>query len=139
MATITEDLLNELKNAKDIKSFLDSHENEFLKETPVSFLNYIIESKNLTVAKVAAASGAGEYVYKIFNSTRKPSRNILIAIALGMGISLEEAQLLLRISKLAILDSRDKRDSVIIYGLANQLSMFEVDDLLSQNGFVTIN
>ena len=62
MGAITEDLLKELKNAKDIKGFLDSHENEFLKETPVSFLNYIIETKKLTVAKVAAASGAGEYV-----------------------------------------------------------------------------
>lgn len=139
MGAITEDLLKELKNAKDIKGFLDSHENEFLKETPVSFLNYIIETKKLTVAKVAAASGAGEYVYKVFNNTRKPSRNILIAIALGMDISLEEAQLLLRISKLAILDSRDKRDSVIIYGLVNHLSVFEVDDLLSQNEFITIN
>lgn len=139
MGAITEDLLNELKSAKDIKEFLDSHENEFLQETPVSFLNYIMEAKNLTVAKVAQASGAGEYVYKVFNNTRKPSRNILIAIAFGIGLTLEEAQLLLRISKLAVLDSRDKRDSVIIYGLANQLSVFEVDDLLSQNEFITIN
>ena len=139
MGAITEDLLNELKSAKDIKEFLDSHENEFLQETPVSFLNYIMESKNLTVAKVAQASGAGEYVYKVFNNTRKPSRNILIAIAFGIGLTLEEAQLLLRISKLAVLDSRDKRDSIIIYGFVNRLSVFEVDDLLSQNGFVTIN
>ena len=139
MATITEDLLNELKNAKDIQKFLDSHENDFLNETPVSFLNYIIESKKLTVAKVAQLSGAGEYVYKIFNNTRKPSRNVLIAIALGIGVSIEEVQLLLRISKLAILDSRDKRDSVIIYAFANKLTVFELDDLLAQNGFLTIN
>lgn len=139
MQTITEDLLNELRNATDIKGFLDSHENEFIKETPVSFLNYMIKSKNMTVAKVADASGSGEYVYKIFNNTRKPSRNVLIAISLGIGLSLEEVQLLLRISKLAILDSRDKRDSVIIYGFVNHLSVFEVDDLLSQNDLLTIN
>lgn len=139
MASITEDLLNELKSTKDIQAFLDKHEKEFLNETPVSILNHMAETKKLTTAKIATASGAGEYVYKVFNNTRKPSRNILIAIALGMGISIEEIQLLLRISKLAVLDSRDKRDSVIIYAFSNNLSVFELDDLLAQNGFLTIN
>ena len=139
MQTITEDLLKELRNAKDINGFLNQHENEFIKETPVSFLNYMIKSKNTTVSKVANSSGVGEYVYKILNNTRKPSRNVLIAVALGMELSLEEVQLLLRISKFAILDSRDKRDSVIIYGFINHLSVFEVDDLLARNDFITIN
>ncbi len=139
MKNITEDLLNQLKNTDDIQGFLKSHENEFIKETPVSFLNYMIKSKNITISAVAKASGVGEYVYKIFNNERKPSRNVLIAIALGMQLSFEEVQLLLRISKFAILDSRDKRDSVIIYGFMNHISVFDVDDLLAQNDFITIN
>ncbi len=139
MQTITEDLLNRLKNTNDIQEFLKSHENEFIKETPVSFLNYMIKSKNVTVSHIAKASGVGEYVYKIFNNERKPSRDVLLAIALGLGLSLEETQLLLRISKFAILDSRDKRDSVIIYGLVNSLTVFKVDDLLADNNFITIN
>ncbi len=139
MQTITEDLLKQLKNTNDIQGFLKSHENEFIKETPVSFLNYMIKSKNVTVSQIAKASGVGEYVYKIFNNERKPSRDVLLAIALGLGLSLEETQLLLRISKFAILDSRDKRDSVIIYGLVNDLTVFKVDDLLAANNFITIN
>ncbi len=139
MQTITEDLLNRLKNTNDIQEFLKSHENEFIKETPVSFLNYMIKSKNVSVSHIAKTSGVGEYVYKIFNNERKPSRDVLLAIALGLGLSLEETQLLLRISKFAILDSRDKRDSVIIYGLVNDLTVFKVDDLLADNNFITIN
>ena len=46
-----------------------------------------------------------------------------------MKLSLEETQLLLRISKFAILDSRNKRDSVIIYGLTHNLTVFETDDI----------
>lgn len=139
MQTITEDLLKQLKNTNDIQGFLNAHENDFIQETPSSFLNYMIKSKNVTVSHIAKASGVGEYVYKIFNNERKPSRNVLIAIAFGMQLSLEEVQLLLRISKFAILDSRDKRDSVIIYGFVNDLTVFKVDDLLADNNFLTVN
>ncbi len=139
MHKITDELLKELKNAKDIQSFLDSHEQEFISETPVDYLNYIIQSRKTSVAEVAKNSGVGNYVYKVFNNERKPSRDVMIAIALGIGLSLEEAQLLLRISKFAILDSRDKRDSVIIYGFVNHLTVFKVDDLLANNNFITIN
>ena len=139
MAAVTDKLLEELKNAKNIQAFLDENEDKFIKETPVSFLDHVLETKNMTVASVAKASGASEYVYKIFNGTRKPSRNILIDIAFGAAMSLEETQLLLRISKHAVLDSRDKRDSNIIYGLVNRLSIFEVDDMLYKNGMVTVN
>lgn len=138
MASITDNLLNELRNAKDLQAFFDENEDKFIKETPVSFLNHIIDNKNITVAQVAKISGSTEYVYKVFNGTRRPSRNILIAIAFGLELSFEETQLLLRISKQAILDSRDKRDSTIIYGLVNHISIYEVDDLLYKNDLVTI-
>ncbi len=139
MAAITEDLMNELRKTTDIKSFFDKHEKEFIKETPSSFLNYMIVGKNITPSEAAKASGVGEYVYKILNGTRTPSRNILIAVAFGIKLDLEETQLLLRISKFAILDSRDKRDSIIIYGLVNGLTIFETDEILDKNDMVTIN
>ena len=139
MQTITEKLLTELKNAKDIQKFLDKHEDEFISETHVSFLNYMLSEKNITIAKLSKESGVGEYLYKIFNNTRNPSRESMIAVGLALELSMEEIQLLLRISKFALLDSRDKRDSIIIFGFINHLSVFEVDDLLNQNNFITIN
>lgn len=138
MASITDDLLKKLSNSTNIQVFFDENEDKFIKETPLSFLNHIINTKNMTVAQVAKNSGSTEYVYKIFNGTRKPSRNIIIAIGFGAELSFEETQLLLRISKQAILDSRDKRDSIIIYGLVNHLSIYEVDDLLYKNDLITI-
>lgn len=55
-----------------------------------------------------------------------------------MKLSFEETQLLLRISKFAILDSRNKRESIIIYALLNGKSAFDADVLLSQNNFLTL-
>ena len=138
MQSITKELLEELKNASDIEAFFKTHKNQFIDKTTATYLNELIGVKGLTVSSVAKASGAGEYVYKIFKGDRKPSRDILISIAFGMKLSLEETQLLLRISKFAILDSRDKRDSIIIYGLTHGITVFQTDDMLDNKSLITL-
>ena len=139
MQAITEKLLTELKNASDIESFFKSHENEFINETSSSYLNRMLELRDINISTIAKESGTGEYVYKIFRGDRTASRDILISIAFSMKLSLEETQLLLRISKFAILDSRNKRDSVIIYCLTHNLTIFETDDILDEQNMTTIN
>lgn len=139
MQSITDELLNQLKNASDIESFFKSHEDKFLNKSTSDYLNELIQIKNINISVVAKDSGSGEYVYKIFKGDRKPSRDVLISIAFGMKLSLEETQFLLRISKFAILDSRDKRDSTIIYAIMHGLSVFQLDDTLDNNGLTTLN
>lgn len=138
MKTITQKLLEGLKNADDIKTFLDLHEQEFLSQTLTDYLNELMTDKNTTVAKIAKNSGIGEYVYKIFSGERRATRDVLISVAFGMELSIEEIQLLLRIAKFAVLDSREKRDSVIIYALAHKMTVFECDDLLNENNLITL-
>lgn len=139
MQTVTSELLDALKNASDIESFFNEYEDKFIKETTSGYLNELIKIRNMNVSEIAKASGAGEYVYKVFKGDRKPSRDVLISVAFGMKLSLEETQLLLRISKFAILDSRDMRDSVIIYGLTHGLTVFQTDDMLDEKNLVTLN
>lgn len=138
MQTITQKLLDGLKNAEDIKTFLDLHEHEFLSQTLTDYLNELMTDKNITVAGISRNSGIGEYVYKIFSGERRATRDVLISVAFGMELSIEETQLLLRIAKFAILDSREKRDSVIIYSLTHKMTVFECDDLLNENNLITL-
>lgn len=138
MQTITQKLLEGLKNADDIKTFLDLHEQEFLSQTLTDYLNELMTDKNITVAKIAKNSGIGEYVYKIFSGERRATRDVLISVAFGMELSIEETQLLLRIAKFAVLDSRERRDSVIIYALSHDMTVFECDDLLNDNNLITL-
>ena len=138
MKTITQELLDGLKNADDIKVFLDSHEQDFLSQSLIDYLNELMNEKNITVAQVAKNSGIGEYVYKIFNGERNAKRDTLVAISFGMHLNFEETQLLLRIAKFAILDSRDRRDGIIIYALMHGLSIFECDDLLNNDNLITL-
>lgn len=139
MHTITDELLRELKNASDIDSFFKSYESQFINETTSGYLNKMLALRDMNISAVAKNSGAGEYVYKIFRGDRLASRDILISIAFSMNLSLEETQLLLRISKFAILDSRNKRDSVIIYGLTHNLTVFQTDDILEEQNLATLN
>ena len=138
MQTITQKLLEGLKNADDIKTFLDLHEQEFLSQTLTDYLNELMTDKNITVAKIAKNSGIGEYVYKIFSGERRAIRDVLVSVAFGMKLSIEETQLLLRIAKFAVLDSRERRDSVIIYALSHDMTVFECDDLLNENNLITL-
>lgn len=138
MQTITQKLLEGLKNADDIKTFLDLHEQEFLSQTLTDYLNELMTDKNITVAKIAKNSGIGEYVYKIFSGERRATRDVLISVAFGMELSIEETQLLLRIAKFAVLDSRERRDTVIIYAISHNMTVFECDDLLNENNLITL-
>lgn len=138
MKNTTEDLLKELKNTTDINSFFSSHQNDFLNLSVSQYLNDLIAIKKTSVSIVSRNSGVGDYLYKVFNGERKPSRDILIATSFGLNLSFDEAQLLLRISKFASLDSKDRRDSIIIFGLTHGKSVFETDDLLFENNFSTL-
>lgn len=130
MNCTTTELLNRLKQAEDINGFIEENSGEFMETSFVDFLNEMLVCKNTSVADVMKGSGQSDYVYKIFRGERKPSRDIVIAVAVGMGLDADEAQLLLRIAKLARLDPRDKRDSVIIYGLKERLDIGRVNDIL---------
>jgi len=81
-------------------------------------------------ADVAQRFGQGDYVYKVFQGTRKASRDILLAIAIGMSLTVSETQMLLRIAQAAQLDPRNRRDSVMIYALNNNTTIESTNDIL---------
>jgi len=132
MSIQTQELLNRLVNEENIAAFFEKNEGEFISVDLREFLNDLVAQKDLKISDIVRASGQGDYVYKVFNGDRKPSRNILIGIAVGMKLSLKETQFLLRIAKQATLDPRDKRDSVIIYSINAGHDYVKTNDLLSE-------
>ena len=138
MSISTTELLNQLTKADDVKQFIDKYKSEFLALTCTEFLNELLVKNDLSLSAVVKRSGQSDYVYKVFRGERKPSRDIMISIAVGMCLTLNEAQLLLRIAKLAALDPRDKRDSVIIYGINERLDAAEINDLLYELNEATL-
>lgn len=138
MKKSTEELLNLIQKASDIEYYIKENESEMLNISLDVYLSKLLEENNLKIADVMAKSEQGDYIYKVFKNQRKASRDILISIAIGMGLDINQAQKLLRISKNARLDPREKRDSVIIYAITNNISVCELNDILYDIGERTL-
>ena len=138
MAKVTEELLCKIKESTDIGEFIKENEGAFLSVGPVEYMNGLMEKKGLRLADVAARSGQGEYVYKVFAGKRKASRDVLISICFGLGATLDEAQTLLRTASFGRLDPRNRRDSVVIYGLCHGVGNDEINAILYELGELTL-
>jgi len=55
-------------------------------------------------------------------------------IAVGMGLSFEETQVLLKISKASPLYPRDPRDSAIIFSLKRGADIIQINEQLEEHG-----
>lgn len=130
MKKSTQELLSLIQNTENIELYLKENEMEMQHWTLDSYLQHLIEEKHLKIADVMNNSQQSDYVYKVFKNQRKASRDILIAIALGMECSLGEAQTLLRIASQARLDPRNQRDAVFIYAVLHKLSVVQVNEIL---------
>ena len=126
----TKELINRVKPDMDINKYLDTYKDEFLNVTHTELLNEYLAKRDMKISEVVKKSGQGEYVYKVFNGERKPSRDVLIGMAVGMKLSLEETQLLLRVAKFAALDPRNIRDSIIIFGIKSEYEIERINELL---------
>ena len=126
----TEELLNKIKESSVIDNFIKEYHQEFHHKSFPEYLKELAKAKQLKVSQIVNKANQGDYVYKIFQGTRKASRDILLAIAIAMQVNLEETQLLLRLAKFHPLDTRDERDAIIIYGIHHQLSLIDVNEIL---------
>ena len=78
------------------------------------------------------------YGHQLFNGTRRPSRDKVIQLALGLGLNVEEAQRLLRAAGKSPLYPRLKRDAVILYGIQKKLPILAVQESLTKYGLTLL-
>lgn len=137
MKKSTQELLELMKNSKSYHDFLKTNKEEVTSEhMKVSrALNIIIAEKNLKKADVIAKSGIEtHYAYQIFSGTKTPSRDKVIMLCIGMNLSVEDTQQLLKITGYAQLYSKEKRDNVLLFGIIKNLSIIDINDLLYEMG-----
>lgn len=134
MKKSTEELISLIQNTTNIKSYLEENEESLQQWTLGHYLHHLMKKKQMKVADVMNRSGQSDYVYKIFKNQRKASRDILLAIAIGMECDLEETQSLLRIASFACLDPRNKKDAVLIHAILHNLSIIETNEILYDLG-----
>lgn len=120
-----------VRNAKDIGAFLKENAPYLQKKTLYEHLNMLLMQKNLRVSDVVEPSGIEKpYVYQIFSGKKKPSRDKLIAIAFGMGLSVDETDTLLKVAHYKELYVKDKRDLIIKFCILQGFDINGTNELL---------
>lgn len=131
MASTTTTLLKKLVNGKSLKGVLDSEAGSFA-ETPLSeYLRRLCEERDVVPEQIIKKAQIDRtYGHQLFNGTRNPSRDKLIQLAVGFGLSLEETQTLLKKAGKSMLYPKIKRDAVCIYGISHGMNVMELQELL---------
>ena len=127
----TNGLIQELMDAPNLDQFLSENRDNFQSGSIQELLNRLFLKRDISKAALAKQSGMSEvYLHQVFAGRRNPSRDRLIGLCFGLAAPLGDAQELLKQCGLAQLYPKVRRDAIIIYGLFNGLSLFDVNDKL---------
>lgn len=135
----TDELLETLNASSNIDRYLKNEADSLIDSPLFTYLNQLADEKNIKKSQAIKNAELNEiYGYQIFSGKRFPSRNKLIALAFGMGLSLEETQQLLKYGGFAALYPKNKRDSIIIWCISNTLSLYKTNEELYNHSYETL-
>ena len=124
MGVITDKLGADLKQQKDIHTFLEDNKDKLLDMNLPKYLDELLAQKNLTKSDVIKKSGLPvTYAYKIFSGQKHTARNRILALAI--------ANHLLNHAEHSSLYPRNPWDTIIMYALQRHLSVIETNILLT--------
>lgn len=135
----TSEMLKELESCSDFKEFFNENQENIAKKELYENLEALLEKYNIKKSTAVKASEINEiYAYQIFAGSRMPDRSKLLCIAIGMGLPLDEVQLLLRKSGYAPLYVKNPVDCIIAFGIHKGYKLIEINGLLYEYGFDTL-
>ena len=139
MAKTTNDLLETLKTADSLDTYLNDNENELVNLDVPAALQQLLEETGLTKAEALHRAEINDiYGYQLFAGSRKPSRDKLLSLAIGMGASAERIQALLKSTGFAPLYAKNRRDSILLYGIRHGQTVMQLNTALYDHGEPTL-
>lgn len=141
MQKSTTELLNELKNFDSFKEYEKINKNSMINKTLSQYLCDLLKEKHLKKSDVIRKGELNEsYAYQMFSGVKStPSKDKLICLSIGMDLSIDETNSLLKLAGLSPLYPRIKRDSIIIINMNNKKSVVEINEELYNEGEETLN
>ncbi len=129
----TDTLLKRLFRTKNLTAFLRRNEANLSPADFQTLLRALSDERGLIPERVIQQAQIDRtYGHQLFNGTRRPSRDKVLQLALGMGLSLEETQHLLQAAGRSPLYPRLKRDAVLIFCLKNGYDLMETQEMLGK-------
>ena len=137
----TTQLLKELENFNTFEEYENANRDSMISKNLSEYLTDLLNERNLTKAEVIRkAELCDGYAYQIFSGLKTaPKRDKLICLSIGMGLSVNETNSVLKIAGLSPLYPKIKRDSIIIINMNNNKSVVEINEALYNEGEDTLN
>ena len=135
----TNTLMRRLFKANDLDAYMKGNEGQFRSPDFPALLRELCEERGLLPAHVIdKAQIERTYGHQLFNGTRRPSRDKVLQLAVGLGLDVDQTQKLLRAAGKSQLYPRLRRDAVILYGIQKGLSIADVQEGLAKYGLTTL-
>lgn len=127
----TELLLQEIKEATNIYSYLQKNTDLQLKPTLAHYIQQLLKEKGIKKTKLLYDTGLSRsFLYAVLKNEKTPSRNSLIKVIFAMQATLTESYNLLNYAGYQPLYAKDLRDTILIFGLKQKMSLPRVNDIL---------
>ena len=128
----TGELQSELMNQPNLDEYIKSNSASFIRTHDIAELvTELYKKKPAPKALLARKAGMSEvYLHQVFSGRRRPSRDRLLCICIGLGATLEETQLLLRQASYAQIYPRIRREAIICHGLIHGTGLEKINDNL---------
>ena len=129
------ELRQELMEDNSIDTYLQGNAALFVNQDVVVLLTGLYEQKHLAKAALVRRAGmSAVYLHQVFAGRRKPSRDRLLCLCIGLDATLEQTQCLLRLSTYAQLYPKNRRDAIISHGILHGTGLDTINDkLFSEN------
>lgn len=135
----TNDLNEELMQESNIDAYINDNRQFFSDQSIAELLTELYEKKSISKAALARKAGISEvYLHQVFAGRRTPSRDRLLCICVGLGVTMEESQRLLTQASYAQLYPKIKRDAIISHGIVHHTELNEINDKLFAEGEKTL-
>lgn len=130
----TMELWAKLFQAPTVNMYLSENDSSINQITFSEYITNLCNSRGEKAEKILKRSNIEtSFGHRLFSGKRNPSRDTVLQLAFGFGMSVDEAQQLLKISRQTPLHPKVKRDAVIAFFLHNQQPLEELQIALYDN------
>lgn len=134
----TDTLVHSLSNADDFQTIFSETQPYIIDQTLKDYLAHWLNNKHVTKSAVLKEAGITEATgYQYFDGKRNPSREKMIALTIGLHLTLDETNELMKKTGYAQLYPKHPFDAVVIYGITHGLTIAEIDDYLYNENLKT--
>ena len=129
----TEELFQLIRNSP--QAFFEN-ENQLLQqdngELFVEYLKIAMEEAGITPKELIVKSSLGKsHIYFLLSGERTPSRDVVIILAIALGLTLEKTQRMLKLAQKGELYPKVRRDAALICCIEQGLSLCDTNDFLA--------